>query len=249
MLACGVLLSATSQGAAVLLSNHANGDGTYGYFQNFDAADSSSFSLTALDGWQCYDIANLKASNGGVFSGGNYHFGSSGSGERALGSIASLAVPQEVYGLVLHNDSGKTLQLSSLSYRMEQWRCGSTTPNTLRLEYAVGNGLDFSSDKSNFTLLEGAALDSLVHAGVGALDGNLEANQRLLALANQPIFIAAGQNLVLRWLDSNETGNDQALAIDDFSLQLAEPAASMPEPACAMLLIPALAGVLLRRRR
>lgn len=250
MLACAALLGASSQGATLLVSAHENVDGTYSYFQNFNHANPAEFSLAALNGWYCSDPAGPKASSGNVFSGGIYHFGTSiSSSDRALGSIASSAIAAEVYGLVVSNDSTKTLQVSSLAYTMEQWRCGFSTPNTLRLEYAVGAGLDFSSDKSNFSLLESATLSSLVHDPVGALNGDLAQNRTRLELGLQQIYLQPGQNLVLRWLDANETGNDQGLAIDDFSFSLIEAQASLPEPASAMLLLPALASVLLKRRR
>ena len=49
------------------------------------------------------------------------------------------------------------------------------------------------------------------------MDGNAAAN-RTAKSANVPVTVNAGQEIWLRWKDTNDAGNDHALAIDDFSV-------------------------------
>ena len=62
----------------------------------------------------------------GTLSGGNtYSYGSTGSQERALGSLLDGNV-QPRYGVAYRNDTGQTIDTLSISYTVEQWRVAQT---------------------------------------------------------------------------------------------------------------------------
>ncbi|HEY1013113.1 MAG TPA: Calx-beta domain-containing protein, partial [Herpetosiphonaceae bacterium] len=111
-----------------------------------------------------------------------------------------------------------------VSYTGEQWRDGGNTtgtPQILNFGYKVGASARIS-DTAGY--LEVNALDfsnvvtSTNTTGV-ALDGNLPANRRAITgTVTLAAPLAAGDEIVLRWEDINDVGNDHGLAVDDFSV-------------------------------
>jgi hypothetical protein len=234
--------------AAVILS-------TTSYSENFDTTLSATsvagaFSSTigvqaavppggSSSGWDGAKIAGTGATNmnftvdtGAANSGAIYSYGSAGSGERALGTVASGSNTAAV-GVELVNNIGQAITSVSIGYLGEFWRSSTTSQNLLTFAYAVGP----SGSATYLTDLAALPFPLLTLVGPlpvttnGALDGNLPANQAAFS-GTIPVVVPQGQSLYLRWQDFNDIGNDAGLAIDNFELT----ATVVPEPATLTLL-------------
>ncbi len=241
-------LLATTASAAVILT-------TTSYSENFDntlsgVSVSGAFSSTAgvqaaippggsSSGWDGAKIAgtgttnmNFTVDNGGANSGAIYSYGSTGSGERALGALASGSNAAAV-GVELVNNTGKAITEVSVRYLGEFWRSSTSTQNVLTFAYLAGTS-GSTTYLTDAAATGFASLDLIGPAPVaanGALDGNLLANQATFS-GTIPVAVPQGQSLYLRWSDFNDVGNDAGLAIDDFELT----ATVVPEPATLTLL-------------
>ena len=223
-----ILLGAASASAQVSYSG-----GTYS--QSFNGLPSSgTYSLTGtapialsaapinatnLGGWSIALVAGTTqrfiVSDGSGNTGAVYSFGASGGANRALGSLASgSSVPR--FGAVFTNATADTIQGVAITYVGQQWRYGGgSTPNSLRFSYSVG-----AADIANGTFIESGDLSfvSPVTTGAaGARDGTLAANQVQVSASLAGLSWAPGQTLVIRWSDTDESGADDSLAVDDFT--------------------------------
>ncbi|HVU35449.1 MAG TPA: MBG domain-containing protein [Opitutaceae bacterium] len=211
------------------------------YTQDFDSLPSSGtytfsgvgpFSLNSapvgasnLGGWSFGKAAGTGANalflvgTGSLATGGTYSFGSSGSADRALGSLASGSVVSR-FGATFVNNTGQTITGFTLSYTGEQWRHGgAATPNTLSFSYAVGAadigaGSFVAAPQFNFVGLSTSSTS-------GALDGNAAANRATVSGSVTGLDWAPGQTLVIRWTDVDDSGSDDGLAIDNVAFSTA----------------------------
>ncbi len=246
----GVGSPATSTAVSVLVIappsvlNYSGGT----YTQNFDTLPLSGtytftgigpFSLDAnpgvnasgLAGWSFAKFAPasgnalFKFDTGGSNSGGVNSYGIAGTNpvtDRALGSVASGTTASRV-GVTMVNTSGHTITYLTVSYTGEQWRRGSAAANTFAFSYAVGAGDINTGTFTNFTALDFKAPNNGTTLNV-ALDGNAPANRVPGITATiTGLTWAPGQALVLRWTDVDDSGSDDGIAIDDFSISDAPP--------------------------
>ncbi len=152
------------------------------------------------------------AANVGLFS-----FGTAASTDRALGSRATSGVAGNTniyYGVRLVNNTAQTITSFSVMLTGEQWhKNGATTAHTLPVQYQLG-----ATSISTGTWTSVATFTSLVNtATIASLDGNAVANRRGMAGRITGISWAPGTELWVRVADGNESGNEQAMAIDDFA--------------------------------
>ncbi|GAB3692344.1 hypothetical protein GCM10027592_11200 [Spirosoma flavus] len=135
--------------------------------------------------------------------------------EQALGSIRSAdLIP--VFGAAFTNNTGATIQSLAISYTGEQWRLG-TEGRTDRLNF------EYSTDATSLTTGNWAPITDLdfltpTTTGVGAKDGNNGANRIALSTTIGSQSIPNGATFWIRWVDEDATGDDDGLAVDDFSL-------------------------------
>ncbi len=208
------------------------------YTQNFDTlpntgtftfSGSGPFDLPtttagSLRGWAfARDSGNqanaqFRVGDGSTTNQGIYSFGTTGSGERALGSLAG---PQLVssFGALFVNNSGSTLNSITISFTGEQWRRAPIS-NTLSFQYSVGAT---SISTGTFTSFGALNFTGPQTGSAMALNGNLAANQVHITATITGLNWTAGSNLVIRWNDTNEARADAGLAIDNFSLTIPEP--------------------------
>jgi Endonuclease/Exonuclease/phosphatase family len=206
------------------------------YEQNFDslAASGSANPWTdgsTLAGWYAYHTNGregepvgaptiYRASDGTDYTGSVYSFGSAGSGDRALGSIGSNSYGDIYYAVRLVNGTGGEISTLDIAYTGEQWRSGGNTdPHKLSFSYlvsAAGGVTDITAGSwTSFDLLD---FTSPVYGGDAMpLDGNAFSYRTSLS-ATVSLNVAPGQEIWLRWRDTNDRGNDHALAIDDLSV-------------------------------
>lgn len=209
------------------------------YSQDFDglasagsaiiAATSGPFEITTANfagsnvpGWYVERYAGsgtnvaLAVGDGSSNSGQHYSFGAAAATERALGSLASGTRVGRM-GVILTNNTGATLNSITISFVTEMWRKGNgAVAHVYPFSYKV-NGTNIN-DATGF----------VTETSLNLVTPNLTGTNDLARNGNDPAFRAAvtqnitgiswpaGQTLVLRWDDVNETGNDDALAIDDF---------------------------------
>ena len=204
------------------------------------ALNAAPINASGLAGWSLAKNTGSGANalfnvgNGGSTTGSTYSFGANGSGERALGSLGSGTMASR-FGVVLVNDTGATVSQFTVSFTGEQWRRGSAAANVLTFAHSVGGS---SITTGTFTTVAGLSLTAPVTAGASlALDGNALANRAFVTATVTGINWTAGQTLVLRWADVDDTGSDDGLAIDDFTFSTptgvggAKPAVAATTPA------------------
>ncbi len=195
------------------------------YTQDFDTLAASGQSDLLPAGWALAESGS-SANNDGKYTAGTgssnagdtYSFGSTGSTDRAFGTLLSGTLTATI-GASFTNDTGETISALDVVYTGEQWRLGQSGRGADRLDFQYnltttslttptgwvdGNALDFSSPITTGT--------------VGALDGNAAADRNSVAGTITGLSIAPGQTFWIRWSDFNVTGSDDGLGVDDFSL-------------------------------
>lgn len=178
------------------------------------------FSNPGLRGWQFLMAggtgtnAGFLVSTGSSTGNGVQSFGAAGNTDRALGSLSTGSGVYAI-GLLLTNNTGITLNSLTLSFTAEQWRKGgSGNKNTWTFHYKTGTltGIDAVDmiDESHLNFSS-----AITTTGAGSLNGNLPENRQGIAYTLIGITWKPGEQLLLRWDDADETGNDDACAIDD----------------------------------
>jgi len=234
--------------AAVFLAGPVSGQilmsgGTYA--QNFDALASSGTAnggtnnLT-LPGWYASkasaDSTTFSAGSGTSVTGGIYSFGTNGinpASDRALGSLAS-AGNTYAYGVRFTNDTASAQTNIIISCTGEQWRNGgSGVAETISFYYAAGS----SSMTNSFSAAAWTSFNALnftsriTSASSAALDGNAAANRQVFTnVVLTGVVVQPGQELFLRWADTDDAGSDDGLAIDNLTVSFNPAAASTNTP-------------------
>jgi hypothetical protein len=240
-------------GAASLLVLDAQGTSTgavsstfitgAGYYQqNFDSLPSAGTTNwtddSTLSGWYAQrsvtSTTTIISTNGGSGTGGLYSFGTTGSTDRALGSVGSGGSGAVAWGAAFRNDTAGVLSFTSLSYTGEQWRSGGTNSaaQTVSFSYQIGSGaadLTPTSDAA-WNLLPTLNFTSpLNNTASGALNGNLPANSVAVS-SGLDLLLAPGAWITFRWRDIDHDGADHGLAVDDFRLDWSvQPPGDKPE--------------------
>jgi len=226
------------------------------YSQDFDSLGSSGSTWTndsTLQGWY-YALSTGAAPTSYNAANGSspaqdlaLSVGSSGSGERGLGSQnPGTANTKLRFGLQLNNDSADTLSQFTLSYTGEEWRviANEATQDKLVFEYQIfasGSGNQLTTT-TGWTSVSALTFTAPIAAGASAaLDGNASANRIQLSSPVTGITWAPGQELWLRWTDSTvgasgTTAQLYMMGVDDLSF------VATPEPSTAGIF---LAGSLL----
>ncbi|MEQ1912480.1 MAG: hypothetical protein ABMA15_26910, partial [Vicinamibacterales bacterium] len=208
------------------------------YTDNFDTLATSGTANVwtddaTLPGWFSQQTAGTgpttyRADAGTSNAGAVYSYGTGTATERALGSVGSGAPGNFLHGVRLVNNTGSTITSLLVNFTGEQWRAGGCTPipctpaaQKLDFQYQVANSgiiTDANTPSTGWT-----DYDTLDFASptpgtstAAALDGNAAANRTLLS-STLTVTVNAGQEVWLRWLDTNDASNDHGLAIDDFS--------------------------------
>ncbi|MDP3394924.1 T9SS type A sorting domain-containing protein [Sediminibacterium sp.] len=182
----------------------------------------SPFLLSGLTGWEFMHKSGsgtnavFAQGTGTATSSGMYSVGTSGSSDRALGSVAA-GSGVYAFGILLTNQTGSSLNTISGSFSAEQWRKGgSGNKNTWLGKYATG--LMNSIDQPNLLAHTSMNFSSIQFTtGAGSLNGNSSENQTTIQFSIIGIEWKNGEQLLLRWDDADETGSDDLVAIDNFS--------------------------------
>lgn len=184
--------------------------------------------------------------NGNSGTGAVLSLGATGSTERALGSLASGSTIV-TFGVQIVNNTGSAISRVDLAGFAEQYRSSTVIQNIINAQFFIGTGTGAVTN-SNFLTANGFTdLDSFDLVGDAPVTTNGVITPTSTAIsAAITTEIAAGDSLFLRFVDTNDNGNDAAIGLDGFTLT----ATPVPEPTTILALSAAGLGALrLVRRR
>lgn len=157
------------------------------------------------------------SSDGESSAGGLQSYGTTGASDRAQGSLASGTHAGGI-GLTLVNQSGLLINNFTIRLIGEWWRRGGTG-TIQRLTFSYGIGVESLMAPGTGSFISDDRLDFLTPSSstsLGSNNGNADVNRRERLATFADVRWLPGQRLVLRWIDANDPGNDDGLAIDDF---------------------------------
>jgi hypothetical protein len=215
--------------------------------RSYSAGTTGPFGPFAYTG---YRVGDGSANNGTLWS-----YGTIGAIDRALGSSSSGTPKTNTWGVRFQNDNPYAVDNILISYTGEQWRNGGNTAvQSLFFAYKTGaspvvsSPLDVSPNGVNGWIgFAGLNFNSPITGATAAtLDGNLLANQTAFVnVLLTGVTLNPGDEIFLRWLDIDDSGNDHGLAIDNFSISFTQ----VPEPATAALFGLAAVGLVFFQRK
>ncbi len=180
-------------------------------------ADRAAYTVTSgtLGGTATAFDDTAVAANSGLFS-----FGAAGASDRALGTRAAAESPVRV-GVRLINQTGRTITRFAVAYTGEQWfKSSAATAHALAVEYQLGAaGLLTGTWTAVPTLTFSSPV---ITPNAAALDGNVTANHTHVHAVVTGVSWEPGQELWIRFSDTDETGAEHGLAVDDFALWTGE---------------------------
>jgi hypothetical protein len=183
----------------------------------------SPYSSSGMDGWSYFASSGtprFSASDGSSSTGSAYSFGTTGSTDRALGTLQSSSNVSSI-GVTLTNNTSSTITSFIVTYDGEEWRLGAAaTTDKLQFSYEVG-GTAINDPNASFTPFTG--LDFTTPDTSGAADSARNGNsvhQQGITGTISGINWTVGQTLVLRWTEFNKSGTDDGLAVDNFNFSL-----------------------------
>ena len=191
------------------------------YSQDFDTLATGGTSNTwtddsTLSGWYSNRTTYI-ADAGASTTGGLHSYGMGSATERAMGSIGSSSAPIVYYGAPFNNDTGREVISIQVGYTGEQWRNGgSMVQHKLVFEYQIG-----ATDLTSGTWTPVTSLDftgPIATDTTASLDGNAAGNRVVIGPVTINLSLGVGQDIWLRWIDVNDTGNDHGLAVDDLQV-------------------------------
>src|SRR3954468_12225934 len=193
--------------------------------QNFDTLSNTAGSTTnnlTITGWfltesggGARDNEQYAVDTGASTTGDMYSYGAAASTERALGQLRSgTLIP--LFGACFTNNTGATITSLAIAYNGEEWRLGTAgRTDQMNFEYSLN-----ATDLVTGTWTNVAALNFVTPDTVttGAKNGNAAADRTALSSTITSLSIANGATFWIRWNDTDATGADDGLAVDDFSL-------------------------------
>ncbi|MBV8518369.1 MAG: ExeM/NucH family extracellular endonuclease [Acidobacteria bacterium] len=215
-----MLISATPRLAAQCVSLTTLGSA---YTQNFDTlANTGTTNNLTIPGWfltegggGARDNEQYATDNGASTTGDMYSYGAAASTERALGQLRSgTLIP--LFGSCYTNNTGATIGSLAVAYNGEEWRLGTAgRTDQMNFEYSLN-----ATDLVTGTWTNVAALNFVTPdtATVGAKNGNAAADRTAISSTVSSLSIPNGATFWIRWNDTDATGADDGLAVDDFSL-------------------------------
>lgn len=205
--------------------------GSTNYTQDFNSLTGTTWTnnTTPLTGWYARttataSITGYAANTGTTTTAGLYSFAITGTNplsDKALGYAPSNAYTGAAgsgagyMAWRLKNNTGSTITAITITYSGEQWRKDNTLNQSITVEYQTGATVT-DPVAGTWTGISGLTFTSpVITAGTAALDGNASANRVANISATITVTIPAGEEIMIRWTDLNDSGNDHFLAIDD----------------------------------
>jgi DNA/RNA endonuclease G (NUC1) len=216
------------------------------YTQNFDTLSNTAGSTTnnlTIPGWfltesggGARDNEQYAVDTGGSTTGDMFSYGAAASTERALGQLRSgTLIP--LFGACFTNNTGAAVTSLAVAYNGEEWRLGTAgRTDQMNFEYSTN-----ATDLVTGTWTGVAALNFVTPdtATVGAKNGNAAADRTALSTTVSSLNIPNGATFWIRWNDTDATGADDGLAIDDVSLTPQAVVIDTTPPAVISVTVPA----------
>lgn len=237
LLFLAVLFSAVSWGQSSIAAVATN------YTQDFNGLASSGGPFTWTDnstlaGW--YAKTDLTASpvpttyainTGSSTSGALCSFGVAGTNaitERGFGIVAANGfvgtangVRSGYYGWRLKNNTGTTLTSVTVTWTGEQWRKnGTATPQSLILAYQTSASAITDLTAGSWTAAGSTFTSPILTTTAINIDGNAPANRTAGITVTIAVSLPAGSEIMLRWADLNDGGNEHIMGIDDVTVKV-----------------------------
>ncbi len=201
--------------------------GGFTYMEDFNTLDSNTTNSSNLPaGWAIKEIGTststvnnmYRSGSGTANSGDTYSFGSPGSADRALGSIASGSNAPSFGAKFMNTSSTDTITKILMDFTVEQWRAGDTSSmlDTTLFMYSLVADSVGDTVAANWIAVPAMNLNSVNPSGAGiALDGNM-----IHAMMSDSfnVVIPPGGHIVIKWIDRNVAGSDDGLAVDDLTM-------------------------------
>ena len=190
------------------------------YTQNFDSLSSSAESSALPEGWFMLETGSgandrYNINTGTSYAADTYSFGAADAAERALGGIqGATLVP--VFGASFTNNTGGTIESLTIEYTGEEWWLGKTShTDRLIFEYRAN-----TTTLPDNPWIEYDPLSFLTpkNTGTSLKNGNLAENRKVINQTITGLHIEVGDTFSIRWRDFDAVGNDDGLAVDDFSI-------------------------------
>jgi predicted extracellular nuclease len=203
------------------------------YTQNFDTLSNTAGSTTNTTlptGWYLTETGGGARDNeqyavdtGASTTGDTYSYGAAAATDRAFGALRSgTLIP--LYGGRFTNNTGSTIGSLDIAYTGEEWRLG-TAARTDQINFEISTN---ATDLSTGTYTGVAALNFVTPdtATTGAKDGNAAGDRTALSATISGLSIPGGATFAIRWTDTDATGADDGLSVDDFSITPQAPPAT-----------------------
>ena len=161
------------------------------------------------------DNEQYAVDTGGSTAGDIYSYGAAAATDRALGALRSgTLIP--LFGAKFTNNTGAAITSLAVAYTGEEWRLG-TAARTDQINFEISTN---ATDLSTGTYTGVAALNFVTPDTVttGAKNGNAAADRTALSTTIGSLNIPNGASFFIRWTDTDATGADDGLAVDDFSI-------------------------------
>src|SRR5437762_358979 len=193
--------------------------------ENFDTLSNTAGSTTNTTlptGWYltesgggARDNEQYAVDTGGSGTGDTYSYGAAAATDRALGALRSgTLIP--LFGAKFTNNTGSTITSLNVAYTGEEWRLG-TAARTDQINFEISTN---ATDLSTGTYTGVAALNFVTPDTVttGAKNGNAAGDRTVLSSTISGLTIPDGASFFIRWTDTDATGADDGLSVDDFSI-------------------------------
>ncbi len=199
------------------------------YTQDFNTLVDSGSSSVLPDGWHFLENGTVAddqyiAGTGSSKNSNTYSLGEEDSTERALGSIAAISL-SPTFGANFINNTGEIISILNITYYGEQWRLGENDrKDSLIFKYSID--ADSLTDGNWTRVDELSFISPNVSASIGALNGNLSENRRVMSFVITGLSILPGSSFWIKWEDKDVYSYDDALAVDDFQISVTTPSIS-----------------------
>lgn len=206
------------------------------YTENFNSLTGTVWAdNSTLTGWYARTDVNATisiygANTGSTTTAGLYSYGILGASplsDKAIGFAPSNAFTgvtgtgKGYIGWRLKNNTGADITSITVTWSGEQWRKDNIVNQALTFDYQKAATITdlISGSWTNVPAL--TFTSPIITSGASALDGNATANRTSSISTTITVSVLAGEEVMLRWVDLNDSGNDHYLAIDDVTVNVA----------------------------
>jgi uncharacterized protein len=193
--------------------------------QSFDTLSNTAGSTTnnlTITGWfmtetggGARDNEQYAVDTGASNTGDTYSYGAAAATDRALGGLRSGTLIAN-FGACFTNNTGATIGSLAIAYTGEEWRLGTAArTDQIGFEYSTNATSLVTGTWTGVAALNFVTPDTVA---AGAKNGNAAADRTALSSTIPALSIANGATFWIRWTDTDASGADDGLAVDDFSL-------------------------------